>query len=201
MGVEFEGWPKTPHWYRDIVVTEKIDGTNAAIQIVPEDEPDGSGWVTNLAVDGARYTVAAQSRKRLITPTDDNAGFAKWVYANAETLISDLGPGRHFGEWWGQGIQRNYGLSEKRFSLFNTAKWWGKAFQTPQLHVVPVMYEGPNEDWEIEWCLDSLFAGGSWAAEGFHNPEGVVVYHTAANKVFKILLDGDETPKSLKVNQ
>jgi hypothetical protein len=62
------------------------------------------------------------------------------------------------------------------------------------------MYEGANLDWQIEWCLDSLYMGGSWAVDGFMKPEGIVIYHTAGNKVFKVLLEGDETPKSLKVN-
>ena len=34
-----------------------------------------------------------------------------------------LVPGRHFGEWWGSGIQRGYGLDEKTFSLFNAYRW------------------------------------------------------------------------------
>lgn len=34
-----------------------------------------------------------------------------------------LGKGYHYGEWWGKGIQRGYGLEEKRFSLFNVSRW------------------------------------------------------------------------------
>lgn len=203
---EFEGWPKTPHWFRDIVVTEKIDGTNGAINIVPFSDIDiftQDHTVGKIVSDGEMaYYVMAQSRKRYVTPADDNAGFGKWVWENADSLLADLGPGRHFGEWWGLGIQRNYGLDHKRFSLFNTAKWLmpSASFKTPNLGVVPIMYEGPNLDWQIEWCMDSLWMGGSWAVSGFFNPEGIVIYHTAGNKVFKVLLEGDETPKSLKVN-
>jgi hypothetical protein len=204
---EFEGWPKTPHWFRDIVITEKLDGTNAAVNIVPLTEvnifqQDPSQGIIVAPTTDMAYFVMAQSRKRYVTAKDDNAGFGKWVNDNAVTLVTDLGPGRHFGEWWGQGIQRNYGLDHKRFSLFNTAKWLmpSASFTTPNLGVVPIMYEGANLDWQIEWCLDSLYMGGSWAVDGFMKPEGIVIYHTAGNKVFKVLLEGDETPKSLKVN-
>jgi hypothetical protein len=36
---EFIAWPKTQRLFRDIIVSEKIDGTNAAIHI---EELDGS---------------------------------------------------------------------------------------------------------------------------------------------------------------
>jgi hypothetical protein len=66
----------------------------------------------------------AGSRSQYITPERDNHGFARWVQDDADELWA-LGEGRHFGEWWGSGIQRGYGLQkgEKRFSLFNVARW------------------------------------------------------------------------------
>lgn len=181
--VEFIKWNKTPRYYREITVTEKIDGTNAALQITE---------------DGELY---AQSRNRLITPESDNAGFARWAAENRESLVEDLGPGIHFGEWWGQGIQRRYGLDKKLFSLFNTAKWSGTEFKTAQLRVVPVLYQGPHNVDEIEHCLEHLDLQGSTAAwlEGSEgqDAEGVCIYHRAANMVFKITLEDDEVPKGL----
>jgi len=100
------------------VITEKIDGTNAAIGVVQ------TGWDGEAgAVSRPHYRVYAQSRTRIITPQSDNMGFAAWVQQHAEVLAQTLGEGLHFGEWWGVGIQRGYGLSERRFSLFNTARW------------------------------------------------------------------------------
>lgn len=58
---EFVSWPKIARLNRDMVVTEKIDGTNAAI-IVTE--------------DGDLY---CQSRTRVISLEQDNFGFAAWV--------------------------------------------------------------------------------------------------------------------------
>lgn len=110
MGHEFAPWPKTPRLFRDIIVTEKIDGTNAGIHIsaMPTDkyaEYDFPADSYSLVADYQRYVVSAQSRKRLIWPgkPTDNYGFAAWVYDNAADLVRLLGEGLHFGEWWGQG--------------------------------------------------------------------------------------------------
>jgi hypothetical protein len=169
---EFEPWPKMGRLFRDIVVTEKLDGTNAQVYI-PDD------------LSG----VHAGSRTRWITPEDDNFGFAKWVEENKDELLK-LGPGRHFGEWWGAGIQRRYGLTERRFSLFNTLRW--NEDNIPSCcSVVPVMYQGGFSEQMIEDCIDELRGSGSVAVPGFMNPEGIIVYHTAARVGFKYTLDGD----------
>lgn len=172
----FIPWPKIPRLNRDIVITEKLDGTNAAVHI----NDDGTlGHV--------------QSRSRIITPESDNYGFARYVHANKETFEA-LGPGTHFGEWWGNGIQCGYGLSEKRFSLFNTHRW--NAETTPKgLYVVPVLYQGPFDQTRINIELDHLKRFGSVAAPDFMKPEGIIVYHTAANQYFKVLIENDEGHK------
>lgn len=79
MNDNFIPFDKIPRLKRGCVITEKIDGTNAQV-VVGE---DGS--------------VRAGSRKRWITPEDDNFGFAAWVRRNEEEL-RELGPGQHFGE-------------------------------------------------------------------------------------------------------
>ena len=180
--LEFEAWPKIPRLNRGMVVTEKIDGTNAAILIAENGD------------------VGAQSRNRLITPEDDNYGFAGWVSRNADDLATILGPGRHFGEWWGSGIQRGYGLkgNDKRFSLFNTSRWVGVDF-TPVtgLGVVPVLEAGNFSHDVITATVTLLGAVGSTASPGFMNPEGVIVYLSAARSMFKVTVENDETPKAL----
>lgn len=193
---KFVPWPKIARLNRDCVITEKIDGTNGCIVIEQE-------WFASLGYPGLTaapapeevWTVTAQSRTRTITPDADNYGFASWVQDNQETLIKDLGPGYHFGEWWGQGIQRRYGLDHKRFSLFNTKRWEGAHFSTPNMHVVPVLYKGLFSNDAVDACIDELHGFGSVAAPGFKDPEGVVIYHTAANTMFKVTLKGDEAPK------
>lgn len=198
MKVEFLPWEKTPRLFRDITVTEKIDGTNAAVQIIPVaelDEPATAYDQIISVIDG--LAVLAQSRSRLITPgkTTDNYGFAGWVENNAASLVEDLGEGIHYGEWWGKGIQRSYGAKEKYFHLFNTARYADVTFTTPNLDVVPVLYEGPFDQEEVEVRLASLRDWGSKAAPGFMNPEGICVYHSASRQVFKVTLDKNDAGK------
>ena len=96
--MEFEPWPSISRLSKDAVYTEKIDGTNAAVVIEPyTTDTDKSKAVDVVSVDGDLYAVWAQSRKRFITPGDDNFAFALWVYENAPNLANVLGAGRHFG--------------------------------------------------------------------------------------------------------
>ena len=178
--VEFKAFQKIPRFNREIVITEKIDGTNSCIVVAEGGE------------------VSAQSRNQFITPSQDNYGFASWVWNNAHTLGNLLGVGYHYGEWWGAGIQRRYGLTgdDKRFYLFNVSRWQDADFSdVPELGVVPVLYRGQMSQQEIEIQLNKLRANGSQAAPGFMQPEGVVVWHEAAKQLFKITLLNDEKPK------
>jgi hypothetical protein len=174
-GIPFTEFPKIPRLKRTIVVTEKIDGTNASI-LVPED-------------DGP---LLVGSRTRWITPEDDNYGFARWVKEREDELRKALGYGQHFGEWWGAGIQRRYGLVEKRFSLFNVGRW----VEAPQhCHVVPKLYEGPWDQGAIDLCLAKLTVEGSVASPGFMKPEGVVIFHAASRSLYKVTIEKDDEPK------
>lgn len=167
---EFRSWPKIARWYDEtVVISEKIDGTNSCVGISEQ----GDVW--------------AQSRKRIITPEDDNFGFAKWVETNEDELRNVLGVGHHFGEWWGQGIQRGYDLQEKRFSLFNTKRWEENC--PTCCHVVPILWQGKLIDLNIEHILIDLLKGGSKAAPGFKYPEGICMYLRRANLIYKIPFD------------
>lgn len=109
--MEFEAFPKLPRLNRGMVISEKLDGTNACVVGVELDGHDSGDAIA--VIDG--LALYAQSRKRLITPEKDNYGFARW----------------------------------------------------------------------------------SIAAPGYMNPEGVVVYLSAARSMFKVTLKDDELPKSL----
>lgn len=183
---EFRAWPKTPRLFRDITVTEKLDGTNAAIHFIPNDGP----------MEGT-FSVTVQSRNRIIKPGDDNYGFAHWVHTHASELFALLGPGLHFGEWWGKGIQRNYGLDERRFSLFNTDKHRAVKADVGGVLVspVPVLYRGPFREEKIREFLTDLAEEGSFAAPGFMSPEGICVFHHASHNIFKVTLDANDAGK------
>ncbi|HEX2099669.1 MAG TPA: RNA ligase family protein [Candidatus Synoicihabitans sp.] len=182
-------------------MTEKIDGTNAQIFITEDGE------------------MLVGSRTRWITPAADNHGFARWCAEHREELMK-LGPGRHFGEWWGSGIGRGYGLKkgDKRLSLFNVTRWCMADEEpkripcgdprtvkmqerlpiVPGLGLVPeLMQRVPFESKYVDWALDTLAKYGSRAAPGFMRPEGIVCFHVAANCGFKKTLERDDAPKSL----
>ena len=224
---EFQPWPKIARFNRETIITEKIDGTNAAIVVEPVstfgdlagvEDPFRLATVLVQPREPADLTsstyvgVYAQSRTRFITPGtgreagNDNAGFAAWVTENAKALVDLLGPGRHFGEWYGKGIGRGYGLDHKRFALFNVHRWGDGKLEAEMtskgvyinVDVVPILLrlEKPSVA-QINLALAKLETSGSVLVPGFERPEGVVLYHTAAKTLFKILLEHDELPKDL----
>lgn len=174
----FRAYPKIPRLFRTVVVTEKLDGTNASVHVLE---------------DGR---VLAGKRADYCTPEKDNFGFARWVKDHEEELRVGLGFGVHFGEWWGAGIQRRYGLvgDDKRFSLFNVKRWTDDV-RPKCCGVVPVIYEGPFSEVAVRAALLELQQKGSLAVPGFMKPEGVVVYHVAAGQAFKATIEKDDQPK------
>ena len=175
----FEKFPSIKRLKRNCVITEKIDGTNAQIAF------DEFG------------VMLVGSRKREITPEDDNYGFATWAYDNQELLFEILGEGRHYGEWWGSGIQRRYGKvnGDKIFSLFNSGRWHPRDLdRLDGLSVVPVLYAGEFTTDVVDEVMNRL-KGSSVVANGFENPEGVIVYHSQINQMFKVTFEHDETGK------
>jgi hypothetical protein len=184
--MEFKSFQKIARLSRGCIVTEKIDGTNGQIAITEE----------------GRFYVGSRNQW-ILTPdggyTADPFGFARWALDHKDDLITKLGPGRHYGEWWGSGIQRGYGLTkgEKRFSLFNTSRWSDPLVRPSCCSVVPVLYEGLFDLAMIQTCLEMLKDTGSVVAPGFMRPEGVAIYHKAADVLFKKTIEKDEEPKSL----
>lgn len=149
-----------------MTITEKIDGTNGQVVVSPE---------TSIETIG--------SRKRPITPDADNFDFAKFVLSHGADFAKALGPGRHYGEWAGPGIQKNpLGLPERLFFLFNTQAWnedrlaWAQQL-VPRLRVVPVLFTGNFDMKEIDNQLELLYTLGSSvpdAAPG-NAPEGIII--------------------------
>lgn len=119
----FTPWPKTPRLDKlTWTITEKIDGTNG--QIIVDD-------------DG----VWAYSRNRLLSPSNDNYGFAAFVEGHEE-LLQTLAPGTYVGEWAGPGIQKNPLKLEKRmFFLFegNFKSYLDATDGHERFHTVPIL--------------------------------------------------------------
>jgi hypothetical protein len=202
----FEEFPKIPRLNRECVITEKLDGINAVLFIGKRSEFEATISPAIAMTDDLFIYVG--TRNQWITPYNDMCGLAKWVAENAADLFT-LGPGRHHGEWWGSGVRRDYGLNrgEKRFSLFNTSRWvdpydYVTKPEDPKVRwapkccrVVPVIYRGLFKSEMVGTCIERLRTLGSVASPGFRRPEGVVIFHTAANQMFKATLEKDDEPK------
>lgn len=196
----FKPFPKVARLSRPCVVTEKIDGMNAQVFIRRRDlstgmPADALAWIPKVGDTG--MLISAGTRTRFVVPGDGNFGFAKWVYEHADELVEGLGEGRHFGEWWGQGIKRGYGLDHKRFSLFNVGRWGDDVTNDrPECcHVVPVLR---REEFDTNTVLSALWfleAHGSVAARGFMRPEGVMVWHEDGRVMFKKTIENDARGK------
>lgn len=178
---EFKGFGKIARLSRECVITEKIDGTNAQVVIkylFPSD-----ALPVHATTRFENMVIYVGSRNRWINPNDDNYVFAKWVYDNADCIVQ-LGEGRHFGEWYGKGIQHGYGMSDRRFALFNVGKW--NTENTPECcTVVPTLYSGVFDTNAVDAAMNTLAVNGSVLVPGWMRPEGVMVYHIAANTYFK----------------
>lgn len=216
--IDFAPFPKMSRLSRECVISEKIDGSNAQVVIIPRvDFPGCMSDIKTIAISqDTQHVMLVGSRTRWIRPKvagekggdPDNYGFAAWCKENADELFK-LGPGRHFGEWYGSGINRAYGLTngERRFALFNTSRWApfcsGCGVKEADgmtavdcCRVVPMIYRGLFNDTVVNSSLDLLRSAGSVAAPGFMRPEGIVIYHIASGTFFKKTLERDEAPKS-----
>jgi hypothetical protein len=203
----FRSFDSIERLYSPVTITEKLHGTNAQIYIHDVDSPselaDNMTKGAKARSDASGLIVQAGSRTRWITPDDDNFGFAAWVEKNKEALAKVLGPGRHFGEWYGSGINSGYNLKggEKRFALFNVRRWSGQDLSSvPGLEVVPTLYVGPYSDEEVSRVMEKLKTEGSAASPGFMRPEGIVVRFERNGATFKHIFEKEsfEGPRKEK---
>lgn len=195
---DFQAWPKTPRLENEkMIITEKIDGTNAQISfnLVDYDEKvalqeDSTFKYVDIIPAGEQYLVVqAGSRNRWITPDDDNFAFAKWVKEHATKLYISFGVGRIYGEWWGNGIQRGYDRSQKHFAYFNTLRPIPSALENMGVAPVPVLYSGEFNLEAVSNAVNLLKLQGSMAAPGYMKPEGVCVYLRSTNTIYKVPFD------------
>jgi hypothetical protein len=227
--MEFQAFKKIPRLSREITITEKLDGSNAQIFIYNsneelrfpfinyEDFPSQKFIKEFLIAEKDGVYMFAGSRKRWLKvgKNSDNMGFASWVKENAEDLFN-LGEGRHYGEWYGKGVQVGYGLDHKRLALFNVGKWHDKKTEQRLIsinqetgeekytqlcpnccEVVPIFFQGDFCTQTIDGVLGILKTVGSKAVPGFMNPEGIIIYHTASGQLFKKTILNDEKPKGV----
>lgn len=201
----FPKFGKIPRWNREVTVTEKIDGTNGVIAIAHIADIATQmewGYPVILAQGPDDLVLYAGSRNRWLTVQQDNHGFAEWAFSVAPELFK-LGPGVHYGEWYGRGIQRGYGLNEKRFMLFNQTRWADPEVRPSVCEVSTVLWQGNGHDVGpgVAWAEAILRHNGSYHVPGYDRPEGLVIYHHASNSLFKVTLENDAEPKSVHRGQ
>lgn len=177
----FKSFPKIPRLSNEtFTISEKVDGSNGLIFI---------------RIDpGYSSVMVAGSRSRWLyndgTETWDNFGFGRWVRDNKDSLWG-LGAGYHFGEWYGQGINRNYGLKDRKFMLFDAKRYQG-------MHVFPEIVQmervfAANVSFDIlmytiDHVINDLYRDGSSIVRGYMKPEGIIVRSDLTNKVYKVLI-------------
>lgn len=139
----------------------KIHGTNSSIVFLP---------------DGTFY---CQSRSRVISVDDDNAGFAAYVYTNIARIKYALGMVETpqittviYGEWCGGNIQPGVAISKlpKMFVIFAIAR----------LMPDGIRYQYRNLDWLIDSSINLFNTNvlGKWELEiDFNQP------HLAQNQL------------------
>lgn len=178
------------------VISEKIDGTNGLIEI-------------------NETNVRFGSRNRYISFSDDNAGFANF-FRHYEARFEDVAkdiitkepessdesyPLRIYGEWFGCGIQRGYGLKDKFFMPFSF--FYGEKlieYQVPNVITPNIMYTGKFSMEVVNTCMQQLKLNGSGVVKDYKQPEGIVIFFPKYNFRLKETFNGakwkDGSPKS-----
>ena len=119
----------------------KLHGTNAAVQVLTGGE------------------VEAQSRSAVLTPTSDNAGFARWVHGHAAAWRARCPEGTVvFGEWCGPGIQSGVAVNQlprKVFAVF-AASSPGSGAWVVDPAALSAMVQGMPDVFVLPWHGDAL---------------------------------------------
>lgn len=181
--VEFQKFPKISRLSNEMItITEKIDGTNGQICV----------WRDKRGL----VHIRAGSRNKWLDEKNTNFGFYNFVMDNSIELMEGLGEGRHYGEWYGKGINRNYGLEDRRFALFNTQRW-NKENKPSCCEVVPVIQQSDALDFIANSYLtaNDLRHSGSHVVPGYMKPEGIIIYLHNLGRYYKVLLVDDNTHK------
>lgn len=173
---DFKAWNEIDRFKGvGVIITEKIHGTNAQIEVYPDEE-------------GVLHAVAG---KRTGYVEHGHFGFAEFVKTNEVEICDKLSHGRHHGEWVGPGINSAYGLTEKRFVLFNHSR----PFESlpPKMDIVPVLFKGAYSPEAVEHIMNDLKASGSRYAPGFMKPEGIVLQFPDFGAMRKMVFKPEET--------
>ncbi len=204
------------------IISEKVDGTNGLIEI----HNPGSGCSSEQCTAfpcgvkdcSEEPVIKFGSRNRYITFNDDNAGFAnffrhyearfkdvaadivlKELKVSGETLTEcqEQYPLRIYGEWFGSGIQRGYGLKDKFFMPFST--FYAEKlieYQVPNIVKPNIMYTGKFSQEIANTCMQTL-TNGSLVIPEFKRPEGIVIHFPKYNFRLKQTFEGSKWEQNI----
>lgn len=180
----FPAYPKTKRLESEtITISEKIDGTNGLIRV-------------RTHLDGTKDILAGSRSKWLFTDgtkTWDNHGFGQWVRDN-ELELSKLPDGDHYGEWYGRGINRNYGMKDRKFMLFNRERYVNLEEIPNCVELETVLFNNASIygiDVVINGLEIEMDEKGSTHVPGFDRPEGLILRFKLAGKVYKEIFSKD----------
>lgn len=173
----FPKYPKTLRYENlRVVITEKIDGTNGLIEISP---------------DGVRFG----SRNCYLNEHKDNYGFFNFFSQFENRIMESFSPEYDglvhiYGEWFGAGIQRTYGLKEKYFMPFSPY-WANTLIEVGVPNIVPPyqFYAGKMDSVREEMAFQTLKEEGSQLVPGWKRPEGIIIHYLDNNLKIKRTLD------------
>jgi len=164
--IGFIKWAKIQRLHKaEMVITQKMNGTNG--QILFEDNGD--------------FMIG--SRNRWLSVHKDNFGFYNWAHEHITELFEIFGPGRHYGEWAGPGIQNGEGLKERVFFSFNPFLEKPDTINWINVESIPLLYYGHWDDSQRDIAMQKLCEDGSQVSRiyfplgqnCFIEPEGIVI--------------------------
>ncbi len=168
-------FPKIPRVEKvEVIITEKLDGTNALIYI--DDNGD----------------MKFGSRNRWLTEDSDNHGFYTFCMKNKD-MLARLGRGYHYGEFIGSGIARQYGFTngERKLYMFD-ARLVDRELGD-NIKVVPILKQATLHDMTGLFDLRDYINPSTTVRESTINKdtrmEGVMIFLTHLNKYIKVIYD------------
>jgi len=124
--IEFKEFPKIPQFRNIKKDLQYLSEKNPLSSFIFEGTIKLHGTNAAVGYDAESGTIYCQSRKRIITPEEDNMGFAAWVMSEEslwKRYFQEVFYGESallFGEWCGEGIQKGVAISSipKMFVIF-----------------------------------------------------------------------------------
>jgi hypothetical protein len=174
----------------EVIVTEKLDGTNAVIY--KETEEDGT--IRFKFGSRNRWLGGHDEKGKII----ENHGFFQFCSDNLEYLMK-LSDGYHYGEFIGPGINRGYFRDKKMLFLFDTRleEAANNGLFGPDIRTVPVLAENISLI-EVMMYMKDIKDENPELMSTINEQvkmEGVMLYIPRLNQRIKVIFDKEHNPQ------